>query len=66
MSEPTLKQLLLTELNLPRVSFSRRRTKTPEESRETHVVWGAKSLDQIVTYGDRLLRNAPKLDESNG
>jgi hypothetical protein len=66
MSEPTPKELLLPELNLPRVSFSRRRAKTPEESRETHVVWGAKSLDEIVTYADRLLRNAPKHEEGIG
>ena len=56
MKPQTPKEQLLNDLKLPRVSFARRVASGPEESRETHIVWDPRTLDQVVKYADRLFQ----------
>jgi hypothetical protein len=58
MSGKTPKQELLDYLdrsNIPRLSFSRRLPATPEEGKDRSVVWGVKSLREVVQEHDRRL-----------
>lgn len=54
MSDKTPKERLLDALkDLPRLSFSPRQARNPDEGADRSVVWGAKSLDEVVKTADR-------------
>ena len=44
----------LEKEGFPVVHFSREGAPTPEASRQRNVKWHAKSLDEVVEYGERL------------
>jgi hypothetical protein len=61
MSDKTPKQKLLDDLaDLPHLSFSRRSAATPEEGTDRSVLWGVKSLREVVQEADRRFGTARK------
>ena len=54
----TPKEKLIEELgNLPRLSFSYEPARSPEESCEPNVLWGVKSLREVLWEADRRFRS---------
>ncbi len=63
MNDKTAKQELLdyfSAAGLPHLSFSRRSAATPEEGSDRTVLWGVKSLREVVEEADRRFGTAPK------
>jgi hypothetical protein len=61
MNDKTPKQKLLEDLaDLPHLSFSRRSAATPEEGTDRGVLWGVKSLREVVQEADRRFGRARK------
>jgi len=61
MNDKTPKQKLLEYVSdLPHLSFSRRSAATPEEGTDRSVLWGVKSLREVVQEADRRFGTAPK------
>jgi hypothetical protein len=53
MKDKTPKEKLLEDLGLPHLSFSRRPAATPEEGTDRTVLWGVKSLREVVQEAER-------------
>jgi len=66
--DKTPKEKLLEDVSdLPHLSFSRRSAATPEEGTDRNVLWGVKSLSEVVQEADRRFGTAPKVPaKSNG
>jgi len=61
MNDKTPKQELLEYVSdLPRLSFSRRPAATAEEGTDRGVLWGVKSLREVVQEADRRFGTEPK------
>jgi hypothetical protein len=66
MNDKTPKQKLLEDVSdLPHLSFSRRSAATPEEGTDLSVLWGVKSLREVVEEADRRFGTAPKESAKN-
>ncbi len=61
MNDKTPKEKLLEDLgDLPRLSFSRRSAATMEEGTDRTVLWGVRSLREVIQEADRRFGTAPK------
>ncbi|MEH2546395.1 hypothetical protein V1283_003040 [Bradyrhizobium sp. AZCC 2262] len=61
MKDRTPKEKLLEYVaDLPHLSFSRRPAATPEEGTDRSVLWGIKSLREVVQEADRRFGTEPK------
>lgn len=63
MNDKTPKQKLLdyfSSSDIPHLSFSRRSAATPEEGKDRSVLWGVKSLREVVQEADRRFGTSPK------
>jgi hypothetical protein len=65
--DKTPKQNLLEHLSdLPHLGFSRRPAATPEEGSDRTVLWGVKSLREVVQEADRRFGTALKKSTKSG